>query len=125
HRDRKILEAVGAVVGPEGQDGAAAQDQPAAVDLYSRFRLPQVRTQHQKPQLPVGPAYPRYRLWRGLVMRAVDAAWRPGYRRRSVRQQYRSRETPRRPRASVDRLSLHHGSTPITWAPSRVNGSHN
>ena len=108
-RDREILETVGGMVGSQRQDGAAAQDQSAAADLYPRRRLPQVRAQRQKPELPVRPAHPRYRLRRRAVVRAVHPARRAGDRRRSVRHQYRGRKAARRQGASVDRLSLHHG----------------
>ena len=97
------------VVGSQRQDGAAAQDQSAAADLYPRRRLPQVRAQRQKPELPVRPAHPRYRLRRRPVVRAVHAARRAGDRRRSVRHQYRGRQAACRQGPSVDRLSLHHG----------------
>ena len=91
-RDREILETVGRMVGSQRQDGAAAQDQSAAADLYSRRRLPQVRAQRQKPELPVRPAHPRYRLRRRPVVRAVHPARRAGDRRRSVRHQHRRRQ---------------------------------
>ena len=96
-------------MGSQRQDGAAAQDQSAAADLYPRRRLPQVRAQRQKPELPLRPAHPRYRLRRRPVVRAVYAARRAGDRRRSVRQQYRGGEAACRQGPSVDRLSLHHG----------------
>ena len=108
-RSREILETVGRVVGSPGQDGPAAQDQPAAARLHPRRGLPQVRAQRQKPELPVGPAHPRYRLRRRAVVRAADAAGRAGDRDRSVRDQYRRREAACRQGASVDRLPLHHG----------------
>jgi len=65
-------------VGSQRQDGAAAQDQSAAAELYSRRRLPQVRAQRQKPELPFRPAHPRYRLRRRAAVRAVHPARRPG-----------------------------------------------
>ena len=43
---------------PKGKMAPLHKINPAAADLYPRHSLPQVRTQRQKPELPVRPAHP-------------------------------------------------------------------
>ena len=49
---------------PRGKMAPLHKINPLRLSLYPRRRLPQVRAQRQEPELPVGPAHPRYRLRR-------------------------------------------------------------